>query len=53
MYQLKPSGVSQKDLLKVYLMVVRPVLEYACQVWHNSLPLYLNNDVEHVEDVKK
>ena len=30
MYQLKRAGISQSDLVTVYLSVVRPVLEYAC-----------------------
>ncbi len=49
MYQLKRSEVSKGDLLKVYLTVVRPVLEYACQVWHNNLQQYLCNELESVQ----
>ncbi len=37
LYQLKRAGVSQKDLLRVYLSVIRPVVEYACPVWHTNL----------------
>ena len=39
-YQLKRAGISQCDLLRVYVNVIRPVLEYACLVWHTSLPMY-------------
>ena len=35
LYQLKRAGITQKDLVSVYVSVVRPVLEYACPVWHN------------------
>ena len=35
--QLKRSGASIEDLLCFYKTVVRPVLEYACPVWHSSL----------------
>ena len=35
-YQLKRAGISQCDL-RVYVSVIRPVLEYACPVWHTSL----------------
>ena len=31
-YQLKRAGIRQCDLLRVYLSVIRPVLEYACPV---------------------
>ena len=32
LYQMKRAGISQADLVIVYLSVVRPVLEYACPV---------------------
>ena len=35
--QLKRSGAGPEDLLCYYITVVRPVLEYACPVWHLSL----------------
>ena len=36
LYQLKRAGISQLDLVTVYISVVRPVLEYACPVWHTK-----------------
>ena len=35
--KLKPAGVSQTDLVYCYQAVIRPVLEYACPVWHTSI----------------
>jgi Reverse transcriptase (RNA-dependent DNA polymerase) len=35
--QLKRSGAPLSDLRCFYTTVVRPVLEYACPVWHSSL----------------
>ena len=35
--QLARSSASREDLLCFYKTVVRPVLEYACPVWHSSL----------------
>lgn len=49
MYQLKRSGVTQADLLKIYLSVVRPVLEYACPVWSSALPNYLSDRIEMIQ----
>ena len=49
LYQLKRAGVSQKDLLRVYLSVIRPVVEYACPVWHTNLPGYLSDSIEVVQ----
>ncbi len=39
--QVRISGLEQKDPLKIYLSVIRPVLGYACPVWHAQLPKYL------------
>ena len=34
---LKRSAVSVDDLYYFYVSAIRPVLEYACPVWHTSL----------------
>ncbi len=49
LYQLKRAGVAQGDLLKVYLSVIRPVLEYACPVWSTCLRKYLSDSMEMVQ----
>ena len=49
LYQVKRAGSEQKDLLKIYLSVIRPVLEYACPVWHPHLPKYLSDSIEHIK----
>jgi len=33
----KCSAVSQADLVYYYQAVIRPVVEYACPVWHTSI----------------
>ena len=40
LYQLKRARITQKDLVSVYVSVGRPVLEYACPVWHTNFPQY-------------
>ena len=40
--QLKRSGVKIKELLLFYLTCIRPVTEYACPVYHDSLPHYFS-----------
>ncbi len=42
----KRAGVRQKDLLRVYLSVIRPVVEKACPVWHTNLSGYLSDSIE-------
>ena len=49
MYQLKRAGISQCDLIRVYMSVVRPALEYACPVWHTNLPKYLSDNIEMIQ----
>ena len=46
LYQLKRAGINQSDLVSVFLSIVRPVLEYACPVWHTNLPTYLSDSIE-------
>ena len=50
LYQLKRAGISQLDLVTVYISVVRPVLEYACPVWHTNLPNYLSDSIELIQN---
>ena len=48
LYQLKRAGIRQTDLVNVYISVVRPVLEYACPVWHTNLPKHLSDNIEMI-----
>ena len=45
LYQLKRAGIGQHDLVAIYVSVIRPVLEYACPVWHTNL----NRSIETVQ----
>ncbi|CAB4006245.1 Hypothetical predicted protein [Paramuricea clavata] len=46
---LKRHGVPVKNLISIFCSFIRPVLEYACQVWHSSLPLMLSDQIEHIQ----
>lgn len=46
---LKRSGVTSNDLCSVYRCFVRPILEYACPVWHSSLTIALNDQLEQIQ----
>ena len=46
---VKRAGIKQNDLVSVYASVVRPVLEYACPVWHINLPQYLSDSIEVIQ----
>ena len=35
-------------MLKVYLAIIRPILEYAVPVWH-AIPEYLSQKIESVQ----
>ena len=49
LYQLKRAGVVQHDLVTIYVSVIRPVLEYACPVWHTNLNRHLTESIETVQ----
>ena len=46
---LQRAGFDVPDLVKLYCCYIRPVLEYACQVWHSCLPEYFCEQVEAVQ----
>ena len=47
LYQLKRAK-SQNDLVKIYVSIIQPVLEYACPVWSTRLPKYLSDAIEMI-----
>ena len=51
LYQLKRAGIGQHDLVTIYMFVsvIRPVLEYACPVWHTNLNIHLTESIETVQ----
>ncbi len=44
----KKAGMDQTQLLKVYLSRIRPILEYACQVWSPGLTAMQEYDIKQV-----
>ena len=49
MSQLTRAGVNLKDIILVYISVIRSVLEYCCQVWHPGLTRRQSDDIERVQ----
>lgn len=47
--QLKRAHVNEKELVKFYTTCIQPVLLYACQAFHYSLPEYINSSLERVQ----
>ncbi len=47
--QLKRASVDPKDIVHIYTTVVRPILEYACVVWHTSLTKEQSDDIESIQ----
>ena len=48
-YQLKRAGIIKLYMVTVYISVVRPVLEYACPVWHTNLHKYISDSIELIQ----
>jgi hypothetical protein len=46
---LKRSNACIDTLITVYTTIIRPVVEYACQVWHNNIQQYLCEDIEKIQ----
>ena len=47
--QLKRTNIPTKDLLLFYLTCIRPVMEYACPVFHSALHAYLSAELEQLQ----
>ena len=47
--QSKRAGIDCNVLVRFYCGVIRSVLEYACQVFHCSLPNYLSDEIERIQ----
>ena len=47
--QLERANIATKELITSYKTCMRPVTEYACQVYHNSLPKYLSDNLERLQ----
>ena len=46
---LKRSNACIDTLITVYTTIIRPVLEYAYQVWHYNIQQYLCEDIEKIQ----
>ncbi len=46
---LKRNGVQSSDLRRVFLQFYSACSEYACLVWHSSLPNSLSDQIEHIQ----
>ena len=49
LYRLKKCRIPTSDLVAIYTMYIRPVLEYASPVWSSSITNRQSNDIERVQ----
>ena len=49
LWVLRRSGIPPADLLTVYIVLIRLILEYSCEVWHNSISCYLSDKLEKIQ----
>ena len=47
--QLKRAGAPIRDLPHFYTAIVRPVLEYACPVWHSGLTVAQSDVIDSAQ----
>jgi hypothetical protein len=47
--KLKYVGVRTEDLIDIYVLFIRSLLEYCCVVWHSSLIVENQTDIERVQ----
>ena len=49
LHKLVSLSVPQEDLLNIYIIYIRSILEQSCQVWHGSLTLENFQDLERIQ----
>ena len=49
LHKLVQFSIPQDDLINIYVLYVRSILEQSCQVWHSSLTLENFQDLERVQ----
>jgi hypothetical protein len=47
---LRRSNANNETLITVYCTVIRPILEYACRVWHVNIQNYLESSKTRIEN---
>ena len=47
---LRRAGVDPGDLVRIYVALIRSVMEYACQCWHTGLTVHQS---EHLDGVQR
>ena len=48
---LQHAKVSVDKMLAIYCSIVRPVVEYACQVWHGGLTKEQTDTIENIQEI--
>ena len=46
---LKRAGLAPPDIIKVYVAMIRSILEYGCEIWHPGLTKQSAKELEHVQ----
>ena len=46
---MKYVGVGREDLIEVYILFIRSVVEYGVVVWHSRLTMELSDSLEMVQ----
>ena len=47
---LRRARVAPKDIVQIYCSKIRPVMEYACPVWHGGITVEQSDAIEHVQE---
>ena len=47
--KLKYVGVNTEELINIYILYVRSLLEYCAVVWHSTLTVEQKNNLESVQ----
>ena len=49
LYALRKHAAPVEDMLAIFQTYIRPILEYACAVWHSSLTKTQSHQIERIQ----
>ena len=49
LYALRKHAAPAEDMLTIFQIYIRPILEYVCAVWHSSLTKHQSHQIERIQ----
>ena len=48
--QLRKTKMTSDEIIKIFITLVRPMLEYTCELWHSSINEHQTHQIESIQE---